>query len=404
MKGMHRLVAGILVIGLAAPAAAQDADSVARSIRQAAEEIAREVQQAAKEAPAIAVIIRDTKIAVARELEIAAKEIAKESAQSGRNAGRAAQAEREAERRRRDEARRGPEVTENFSRTVRLGRDGTFSLDNVAGNIEVTGGGSNDVRIDAVKRARNPDSSEAKAVLQDMNIDISERGGNVDVRTDYPRYRNNRRGWYGSVDYTVSVPRDARVTLKSVSGEVKVTNVNGDLRAESVSGDVVLSNVRRIRFAKSVSGNVEIADAASDDVTAESVSGNVIMRAVKTRVLNLQSVSGNVRLTDVDVERAESRAVSGDVEYSGRLAPNGRYEFHSHSGSVRVTPANAQGFDVEATTFSGNIRSDYPMTIQGSSFVQRRGPGNQTMRGSIGGGGAMLILQSFSGNISIVRR
>jgi len=397
------VIGALFVVGLAAPAAAQDSDSVARSIRQAAEEIARGVEQAAREAPAIAVIIRDTKIAVARELEIAAKEIAIETAQSSGNAGRAqAQAQRDAERRRRDEARRGPEVTENFSRTVRLGRDGTFSLDNVAGDIEVTGGNSNDVRIDAVKRARHPDASEAKAILQDMNIDISERGGNVDVRTDYPRYRN-RRGWYGSVDYTVSVPRDARVTLKSVSGEVKVTNVNGDLRAESVSGDVVLSNVRRVRFAKSVSGDVDIADATSDDVTAESVSGEVIIRAVKTRVLNLQSVSGDVRLTDVDAERAESRSVSGDVEFSGRLAANGRYEFHSHSGSVRVTPSSAQGFDVEATTFSGNVRSDYPMTIQGP-IRGFRPPENRTVRGSVGGGGAMLILQSFSGNITIVRR
>jgi DUF4097 and DUF4098 domain-containing protein YvlB len=406
MNGMHRLVAGMFVVGLVAPAAAQDTDSIARSIRQAAEEIAREVEHAAQEAPAIAVIIRDTRVIVERELKVAAKVLANEAAQAGRNAGRsAAQAEREAERRRRDDARRGPEVTENFSRTVRLGRDGTFSLDNVSGDIEVTGGGGNDVRIDAVKRARHPDAAEAKAILQDMNISVSERGGSVDVRTEYPRSRNRRGNWYGSVDYTVTVPRDGRVTLKSVSGDVKVTNVNGDLRAESVSGDVVISNGRLIRSVKTVSGDVDIVDGASEDLTAENVSGDVIMRNVKVRILNLHSVSGDVRLTDVDAERAQSRSVSGDVEYSGRFSPNGRYDFQTHSGSVRVTPSNAQGFDLEATTFSGNVRSDYPMTIQGpQSFRERPGPGNRTVRGSVGGGGAMLTLQSFSGNITIVRR
>jgi putative adhesin len=405
MNGMHRLVAAILVVGLAAPAAAQDSDSIARSIRQAAEEIAREVERTAQEAPAIAAIIRDTKITVARELKIAAEEIAREAAQAGRDASRAAaQTAREAERRRREETRRGPEVTENFSRTVRLGRDGTFSLANVSGDIEVTGGGGNDVRIEAVKRARHPDAAEAKAILQDMTIDISERGGSVDVRTEYPRYRNRRGNWYGSVDYTVTVPRDASVTLKSVSGDVKVTNVNGDLRTESVSGDVVMSKVGRVRFTKSVSGDVDIADGASDDVRAESVSGDVLMRNVKARVLSLQTVSGDVRLTDVDAERAQSRSVSGNVEYAGRLSPNGRYEFNTHSGNVRITPANAQGFDLEATTFSGTFRSDYPTTIQGSSLVPRRGPGNRTVRGTVGGGGAMLTLQSFSGNITIVRR
>jgi DUF4097 and DUF4098 domain-containing protein YvlB len=405
MNGTHRLVAGMFVVGLAAPAAAQDTDSIARSIRQAAEEIAREVEHAAQEAPAIAVIIRDTKVVVERELKVAAKVLANEAAQADRNAGRAAAQAREAERRRRDDARRGPEVTENFTRTVRLGRDGTFSLENVSGDIEVTGGGGNDVRIDAVKRARHPDASEAKAILQDMNISVSERGGSVDVRTEYPRSRNRRGNWYGSVDYTVTVPRDGRVTLKSVSGDVKVTNVNGDLRAESVSGDVVISNGRLIRSVKTVSGDVDIVDGASEDLTAENVSGDVIMRNVKARILTLHSVSGDVRLTDVDAERAQSRSVSGDVEYSGRFSSNGRYDFQTHSGSVRVTPSSAQGFDLEATTFSGNVRSDYPMTIQGPLRENfRPGPGNRTVRGSVGGGGAMLTLQSFSGNITIVRR
>jgi DUF4097 and DUF4098 domain-containing protein YvlB len=404
MNAMHRLIAAILVIVVAAPAAAQDADSFARSIREAAEEIAREVEKAAQEAPAIAAIIRDTRITVERELKIAAKEIAKEAAQSGRNAGRgAAQAAREAERRRRDDARRGPELTENFSRTVRLGRDGTFSLENVSGDIEITGNSGNEVRIDAVKRVRHPDASEARAILEALNIDVSERGGSVDVRTEYSRYRY-RRGGSGSIDFTVSVPRDASVTLKSISGDVRVTNVNGDLRAESTSGDIVTSNVRRIRLAKSISGDVDIAEAASDDLRAESVSGEVIMRNVKARVLSLEAVSGDVRLTDIDAERVQSRSVSGNVEYAGRLAPNGRYDLQTHSGSVRVTPANAQGFEFEARTFSGSFRSDYPTTIQGDSLAPRRGPGNRAVRGSIGGGGAMLTLQSFSGNITIVRR
>jgi DUF4097 and DUF4098 domain-containing protein YvlB len=381
MRPMPRLCAALATMAIAAPASAQDAQSIADAINDALREVQVEIIQAA--------------------------------AQVGRGAGQAAreaaQAAREAERRRRDEARRGPEVTEAFSRTVRLGRDGTFDLENVSGDIEVTGGNGNDVRIDATKRARHSDPAEAKAILQDLVINVSERGGNVDVRTEYPRY-NNRRNRYGSasVDYTVSVPRDASVMLKSISGSVKVTNVNGELRAESVSGGIVTTAARKLRTLKSISGDVQIFDSQSDDLTAGTVSGSVIIRNVKTRIVELQSVSGDLRVTDVDADHAEMKTVSGNVEYAGRLSKSGRYEFQSHSGNVRLIPMGTPNFSIDATTFSGDVRSDFPLTLQGPLRELARGlqgrRQNQSVRGTVGSGGAMITMQSFSGNIVIAKQ
>jgi DUF4097 and DUF4098 domain-containing protein YvlB len=381
MRVMHRICAVVAVLAFAAPAAAQDAQSIADIVNEA---------------------LREARVEVAAAMA----QVNRQAGQAGRAA---AQAAREAERRRRDEARRGPEVTEAFSRTVRLGRDGTFDLENVSGDIEVTGGNGNDVRIDAIKRARHTDSAEAKAILQELVINVSERGGNVDVRTEYPRY-NNRRNRYGyaSVDFTVSVPRDASVMLKSISGAVKVTNVNGELRAESISGGVAITAARKIRTIKSISGDVQVTDSQSDDLTAGSTSGSVILRNVKTRIVELQSISGDLRLTDVDADHAEMRTVSGNVEYTGRLSRNGRYEFQSHSGNVRLTPMASPNFSIEATTFSGDVRSDFPLTLQGGPQSVARGfqgrRQNQSVRGTVGSGGAMITMQSFSGNIVIAKQ
>ena len=100
------------------------------------------------------------------------------------------------------EARRGPEQTETFTRTVRIGRNGTFDLSNVSGDIVVTGGGGEDIRIDATKRVRG-NEADAKALLQAMQIQVSERSGLVEVRTELPR----RRNWSGGVDFTVDAAR-----------------------------------------------------------------------------------------------------------------------------------------------------------------------------------------------------
>ncbi len=323
--------------------------------------------------------------------------------QAGEAARRAAQRAREAERERRSEARRGPEYTDKVSRTVRLGRNGTFDLQNVSGDIVVTGGGGNEVRIDAIKRVRHPNESEGRALLQAIDVRIDERNGNVDVRTDYPR----RVNWSGSVDYTVTLPRDANVVLRSISGDIRVSNLNGDLRAESTSGNVLATAVRRIRLAKTLSGDLEIADSDGDDVVGSTISGNVIARGLKARSVDLQSISGDLRMTDVESDRTFVKSISGNIDFSGRLAQNGRYEFQSHSGDVRVSPLGSTGFSIEASTFSGDLRSDFPLTTQGNppnNSLTSRGPNRRPLRATFGDGGAVLSLQSFSGNITVVKR
>jgi DUF4097 and DUF4098 domain-containing protein YvlB len=407
MRPIYGQACGALaVLVLAAgPAAAQDwADDLAKAIERQVEAIARDVEHAVDhhgkhiERHIEHLIDHHVKVAVqAGQVHVV---LAQAGRQAGEAARRASQAAREAERRRREEARRGPEYTEQISKTLRLGKTGTFDLQNLSGDIVVTGGGGNDVRVEATKRVRHPNESEGRALLQSIEVRIEERNGNVEVRTNYPR-----RNWSGGVNYTVAVPRDANVVLRSVSGDIRVTTINGELRVESISGDVVATSVRRIRQAKTISGDLEIVESDGDEVTGSTTSGTIIARGIKARTVDLRSVSGDLRLTDVESDRTFVQSVSGDVEFSGRLSKSGRYELQSHSGDVRVSPLGSQGFSLEASTFSGDLRSDYPLTMQGSqanNFGPRRNP--RAVRGSFGEGGALLTLQSFSGSITIVKR
>lgn len=305
------------------------------------------------------------------------------------------------ERRRRAEERQGPEYTETFTRTVRLNRGGTFDLSNVSGSIVISGAGGDDVKIDAVKRVRSRDEADAKALLQSIGIEVNERSGLVEVRTDLPP----RRNWPGGVDYTIAVPQGANVALRTVNGDVRVTNVRGELRAQTVNGDVVVSGAGRLRSLKTVSGDVQLTDAQGDDILLGTISGDVTARGLKARSLDLEAVSGDLRFSDVEVERANLRTVSGGIEYSGRLARSGRYDLLSHSGDIRVMPLGNSGFDLDANTFSGDIRSDFQ--LGGSQPGDPSGPGrrrNQTLRGTFGDAGAILTLRSFSGDVTIARQ
>ena len=298
---------------------------------------------------------------------------------------------------------RGPEQTERFSRKVKFGRDGRVSVANISGDIVVTGGSGDEVSIEAVKRTRGSQSE-----LASVRIDVDERPGRVDVQTTH-----TGRNDHVSVDYTVVVPASASVDLHSVSGAVKVTGVRGSVRAETVSGNVTTTDTPKLESARSVSGNVLLTAAAADgDLSAGTVSGNLTAKGMKVHGLDLGSVSGDISLSDVMCDRLGIKSVSGSVEYAGSIAKSGRYDINTHSGTVRLVLVNPSGFELNATSFSGSIRSDLPLTIGGDSARRARDAGRRRdtgvnshrMRATFGDGSATLILRTFSGDIVIAKQ
>ena len=292
------------------------------------------------------------------------------------------------------------EVTERFSKTAHLDQNGTFDLTNISGNIVITGSSGRDVTIEAVKRVQRPNPNAARALLQMIDIQVAEQANRVEVRTVVPRPRN----FPGSVDFTIGVPDETNVTLKMMSGNVRATNISGGVRADVVTGNLVVAAARRIEALKSVSGDIEIVDASADDfVTASTVSGNITVRGLKGRTIQLGTVSGNVRMDDVQSDRLMARAVNGNIDYAGDLARSGRYEFVSHSGDIRLMLSGGTGFEVQANSFSGNVRSEFPVSrragAEGGGGVTPKG-----IRGVFGDASAMLVLRAFSGNIAIARR
>jgi len=293
------------------------------------------------------------------------------------------------------------DITERFSRTAHLDQNGTFDLTNVTGDIVITGTTGRDVSIEAVKRVQRPNPRAARVLLAMIDIQVTEQANRLEVRTIVPRPRN----FPGSVEFTVSVPEDASVIVKTITGSIRASNVKGELRADTVVGSISVSGVRKLAALKCVTGDVEITDAGADDpVTASTVSGNVIVRGLRARAVQLTSVSGNIHIEDAQIERMMVKTVQGNLDYAGELARSGRYEFNSHSGDIRLVLSGNTGFEVLANTFSGTVRSDFTFN-RGRSGAEGAGvQGPRTVRGAFGDASAMVALRAFSGNISLARR
>jgi DUF4097 and DUF4098 domain-containing protein YvlB len=298
-----------------------------------------------------------------------------------------------------------PGQTERVARTVNIGAAGELEISNIAGDITVTRGGGTSAAIEAIKTARAGSADDAKAMLALVQVEITERGTRAEVRTRYPEgdfwRRGNRRNFDVSVAINVAAPEGTRVIVKSISGSVSVRDISGPLTLESVSGAIRVANGGRSVTGKSISGDVELVDTKVEGaLDVGTISGTVRLRRVTARNVTANSVSGTILFEELNAERVTAQVISGDVTFSGALDPNGRYELASHSGSVRVAVPAGAGFQVEASSFSGSINTDIPITMSGGQSGRR----NRSLRGTVGSGGALLDLTTFSGTIQITKR
>ena len=115
--------------------------------------------------------------------------------------------------------------------------------------------------------------------------------------------------------------------------------------------------------------------------------------------VNLESVVEAATTNgDVEVstsEWASARTTNGGVRVAmGSAKWSGELQLVTTNGSVDVTlPASAE-FKVDAATTNGGIRSDFPITVQGTF-------GPKTLSGTVGGGGRELKVATTNGGIEL---
>jgi DUF4097 and DUF4098 domain-containing protein YvlB len=215
-------------------------------------------------------------------------------------------------------ARAGGRVSEEFHHTYPLSADGRVSLENVNGNVRISAWDRNEVKVDAVKFARDEDR------LADIKIEIDAHSESIRIKTEFAHHFFNNNP--GGVDYAVTVPRRARIEdvnlvnggleLEAVAGDVKASLVNGNIKARGLGGRTELSTVN---------GRVEVTvdqPELKKSIELSSVNGGVVLnlpRDVNAK-LDASTVTGGIS-TDFEVAVQHGWAVGHSLE--GNLGHGG---------------------------------------------------------------------------------
>jgi hypothetical protein len=292
------------------------------------------------------------------------------------------------------------ESTEPFSRAFPVTKSATLMLSNIAGNIQVSPGAAERIEVEALKHAWGPNAEQAKQRLTDALIETYATGNRVEVRVEHSE-RKDGRGI--DVEFNVKVPADAIVDLRTVSGDIRVTNVKGEVRVQSVNGNLALEGTARLAAVKTVSGGITIINGGADaPLSLSTVNGDLLIQTLTTRALDVNTINGDVRINGWSGDRAHIRTLDGDLDLQTSLMKAGRYEIESHSGDINLSLPEQPGFELEAHTFNGRIRIDFPIKSEGPIRDSDRGP--RSVRGTYGDGSSSLRLQTFNGNLTVTRR
>jgi len=283
----------------------------------------------------------------------------------------------------------GASVRGSFQRSFQV--SGTVDLEVLthSGDIKVHTGPAGSVSISGkIFVGDQWFSGDRQAQVSELEKNPPIRQTGNSIRIDYVNVHNI------SIDYDITVPADTRLRPHSGSGDQTVEGLRNNLELESGSGDMRLSDLTGDLQVHTGSGNVEARD-VTGGFNAEAGSGDIRLNAKGNGDVRVHTGSGNIELRDVHgTVRAE--AGSGDITIDGN--PTGLWDIRTGSGDVRLHLPEQAAFDLGASTGSGTVTVDHPvtMTIQGN--VQRA---QRSISGKVRGGGPMLTVHTGSGDVQI---
>lgn len=227
--------------------------------------------------------------------------------------------------------------TEEFDFEVNSGA--RISLENINGEISISGGSGDTVHVVAKKKAGKQEYLDELKVVIDADEDY------IRIETRHPK---SEGGWFkwgndssGSVSYELTVPKGVDLdAIETVNGDVIIESVSGKVKAGTVNGSLKISGLAADVDLETVNGSVKAEfDTLGEGqrVNAEAVNGriSITLPANASARIDAETVNGSIDADDFGLEPEKGfvgRDLSGEI--GGGAA---RISLDTVNGSIRIS-------------------------------------------------------------------
>ena len=156
-----------------------------------------------------------------------------------------------------------------------------------------------------------------------LTIDVEKRGGS------FAQFGT----WFGlsdGMEFQVSVPRAARVTINTVSA---------DIRSHFLSGE---------QSYKTVSADVEV-NPDGGKIRVQTVSGDIAVKTAEPAELSVQSTSGDVHVEGAVIHHFDARTVSGDIQFDAGFGVGAMHNIETVSGDLSIESSTGVTVEVKSS-------------------------------------------------------
>ena len=195
---------------------------------------------------------------------------------------------------------------------------------------------------------------------------------------------------------TAYVPRGARVSVRSVSASIDVSDVSGWYN--TVSGDIRVSGAAMEVHTEAIDGSITLTVTSP---YARARTGNGAL-SVGGRIEDLvaSTVSGPLTVTAGGLARARLESVTGAIVLDAPIDRTASIDVDNHSGSVELRLPSSVAADFDLTSVAGTISNFFdkrPPTLG------RQGRG-QELAFYTDPKGALVVVRTFRGAITLRHR
>jgi len=259
---------------------------------------------------------------------------------------------------------------DEINRTFQLAPGARVEISSIRGPVEISNTDSATAEVQIIRSART------RADLEYHKIEVEQTANGLVIRGVQEPDQRQRQNIQVNHHVILKLPRRIDLSVKSVSGSIKVADVDGQTYVSSISGSARIGDVGGKLEVSSISGNLEVGNVGAD-ARVMSISGNLGLGQVNGS-LEVSSVSGGVHATLLS------------------LSPQGIH-IKSVSGSVEIGFKSEINADFDAESVSGQVYLEMPNVIRDSESK----PPN--VRARIGAGGTPITISSVSGNIRLAQ-
>lgn len=283
-------------------------------------------------------------------------------------------------------------VVRQIERTFPVSAVGRLTAQTQGGDIRITTADAAEVRVTARQTFRAGSEQEADEIAANLQMKLEQQGNDITAEARY-----EKKGWFSNtpvtVDFTITVPREFNVDLRTSGGDIAVGSLKGAVKARTSGGDLEFARIDGDLDGQTSGGDIRLEEGTANAKLHTSGGDISVARAGgRTHV----STSGGDIVLDSVAQLTGASTSGGDIVARITQPLAADTALTTSGGDVKVTLPKAAGFQLDAGTSGGDVDAR-GLTIT----IEKGGVGKSRLVGSVNGGGPALKLRSSGGDIVV---